>query len=156
MISLIVAHDEALTIGKDNWMPWDLKQDLANFKAITLHKKIAMGKTTFLGLPKPLKDRYTYVVSTTMKEGIDPLYGEIVADFEALLTSYQHTKEELIVCGGASLYKQCLPYVDVMYISVVEGVHPGDTYFPVYDVTLFEVVETKQFEGFTFYKYQRK
>ena len=38
MISLIVAHDEKLCIGKDGWMPWQLKEDLKQFKEKTLHQ----------------------------------------------------------------------------------------------------------------------
>ena len=63
MISLIVAHDEKLCIGKDGWMPWQLKEDLKRFKEKTLHQHIVMGRTTFEALKKPLPQRTTYVIT---------------------------------------------------------------------------------------------
>lgn len=155
MISLIVAFDEKQVIGFEGWMPWDLKEDLALFKKYTLHKKIVMGKNTFLGLKKPLPHRYTYVVSRTLVDAIDPTQGCIINDFKTLLEAYEHSDEELCICGGAAIYKEALPYVQKMYISHVHGIHQGDTFFPTYDPNQFLLRERHPYEGFDFCIYER-
>ena len=50
MISIIVAADEDLLIGKkdsSNGMPWNVPEDLKHFKATTVNKTILMGLTTY-------------------------------------------------------------------------------------------------------------
>ena len=50
MISIIVATDEDLLIGKEdssNGMPWNVPEDLKHFKETTLNKTILMGLTTY-------------------------------------------------------------------------------------------------------------
>ena len=49
MISIIVATDEDLLIGKQdskNGMPWNVPEDLKHFKETTINKTILMGVTT--------------------------------------------------------------------------------------------------------------
>ena len=155
MISLIVAHDEKLCIGKDGWMPWQLKEDLKQFKEKTLHQHIVMGRTTFEALKKPLPQRTTYVITH------QPLHYEaehvhVINDFKGLLKKYQQCEEVLMICGGAKIYQAALPYVDEMWISLVPGDYAGDTYFPAYDVNEFIVVSKEQFDGFLLIHYRRK
>ncbi|MGL5977584.1 MAG: dihydrofolate reductase [Erysipelotrichaceae bacterium] len=156
MISLIVAHDEARGIGCNGWMPWDLKEDLALFKATTIGKKIVMGRTTFEGIGKPLPKRFTYVASTTYEKQLDPAQASVCDDLVALLQAYEHSEEELIVCGGAKIYEQALPFVSRFYLSVVSGTYSADTYFPSYDLSNFTCIVKREYEGFTFYQYDRK
>lgn len=155
MISLIVAHDEQLCIGKDGWMPWHLKEDLKQFKDKTLHQHIVMGRTTFECLKKPLPNRTTYVI-THQDLHYEAENVIVVNDFKALMKQYQHQAEALIICGGAKIYQAALPYVDEMWISLVPGDHQGDTYFPSYDVDDFIVVSKEQYEGFLLIHYRRK
>lgn len=155
MISLIVAHDEKLCIGRDGWMPWDLKEDLKQFRARTLNQRIVMGRTTFEALKKPLPKRYTYVI-THQPLQYDFENVEVINDFNALMKAYQNKDEPLIICGGAKIYQTALPYVDEMWISLVEGCYDGDTYFPAYDINEFMVVSKEQFDGFLLIHYRRK
>lgn len=66
MISIIVATDEDLLIGKEdssNGMPWNVPEDLKHFKETTLNKTILMGLTTYKAIGRPLPNRKTIVVS---------------------------------------------------------------------------------------------
>ncbi len=50
-------------IGKDGGLPWPtIKEDLRFFKAMTLDKKIIVGRKTFETLP-PLRNRETFVLT---------------------------------------------------------------------------------------------
>lgn len=156
MISLVVAHDEALAIGKDGWMPWNLPEDLKHFRKTTLHHAIVMGRTTFDAMKKPLPNRHTYVLTTQKDYVFSHDDVTIVHDFEALMKQYQNSEEVLYVCGGAKIYTQALPYVDEMWISLVDGKHDADTFFPTYHPDDFIVKTKESKEGFTILQYLRK
>ena len=69
-IHLIWAQDKNGGIGKDGKLPWHISEDLKNFKSLTLHSTIIMGRKTWESLPiKPLPDRNNIVLSKTKKIG---------------------------------------------------------------------------------------
>ena len=68
IISAVVAMNSSLLIGKDNDLPWKLKDDLEHFKTYTLGKPIIMGRKTYDSIGRPLPDRLNVVVSRTINE----------------------------------------------------------------------------------------
>lgn len=156
MISLVVAHDENLAIGNENWMPWNLPEDLKHFRKTTLHGNILMGRTTFEAMKKPLPNRHTYVVTNNHEFTYSHEDVTIVHDLPALLKQFKQGEETLFICGGAKIYAQALPYVDEMWISLVEGVHEADTYFPSYDPKEYLLITKESKQGFTILHYRKK
>jgi dihydrofolate reductase len=68
---------------------------------------------------------------------------------------YKNVDEELVVCGGATIYKLALPYVDKMVISEVKKEYVGDAYFPSFEEDfILESIEEK--EEFIIKIYRRK
>ncbi|HQP27459.1 MAG TPA: dihydrofolate reductase, partial [Candidatus Syntrophosphaera sp.] len=49
-VYLIAAIDRNNLIGRENRMPWNIREDLRRFRAITLGHTIVMGKNTWLSL----------------------------------------------------------------------------------------------------------
>lgn len=156
MISLIVAHDESFAIGNDGWMPWDLPEDLKHFKKVTLNHDILMGRTTFEAMKKPLPKRHTYVATTNPNYRYEHEAVSIVYDLPQFLKAWKDKEEVLYVCGGAKIYAECLPYVDEMWISLVEGSHEADTHFPTYDPHDFIILSKETKEGFTILHYRKR
>lgn len=156
MISLIVAHDENMAIGKDGWMPWNLPEDLAHLKKVTSHHAILMGKVTFEGMKKPLPKRHTYVATRNQDYHFDHEDVTIIHDLPSFLTEWKEKSECLYVCGGANIYEQALPYVDEMWISYVYGNHEADTYFPAYQPKDFIVVSKEALKDFMIIHYRKK
>lgn len=154
MLSIIVAFGKNNEIGKDGWMPWDLKEDLKLFKERTLYHNLIMGSTTFLGLAKPLKERHTFVI--TSRSDL-PEYDNVtyVNDLEAFIKNVLGSAEEYFVCGGAKIYQQCLEYCDKMYISHVQGEFEADTFFPEINYEEFEVINSTKYDKFILKEYQR-
>ena len=154
MLSIIVAFDETAGIGKDGWMPWDLPEDLRLFKERTFGHRLVMGATTFLGLKAPLKDRFTYVINEEpLKDYENVCY---ISDLLTFLREAQASEFEYFVCGGASIYRQALPYCAKMYISHVKGSYPADTYFPTIDYEEWEVLTSEDYGDFIFKEYKRR
>lgn len=156
MLTIVVAHDPRLAIGKDGWMPWNLPEDLKNFRKLTLHHDIVMGRTTFDAMKKPLPHRHTFVVTRDENYTFDHEDVTIEHDLDALLQRYKNTDKTLMICGGAKIYAQALPYVDDMWISQVDEAYEADTWFPVYLPENFIVESKEKKEGFTIIHYIKK
>lgn len=155
MICIIVAMDDDMLIGQKgscNGMPWNNKEDLKHFKETTLHKTILMGRTTYEAIGRPLPNRKTIVVSS---HGFEDNRIEVRTSLEDVIKEYQENNEDLFVSGGASIYKQSLPFVDQLLISRIPGTHTGETYFPSFDEYGFVLDEVKHFETFDLQIYKR-
>lgn len=155
MISIIVATDDDLLIGKKdskNGMPWHNKEDLQHFKKTTLNRTILMGKTTYLAIGRPLPNRKTIVVT---KSGMDDERVEVRNDLIEVIQEYKDKNEDLYISGGASIYKQALPYVDELIISRILGKHTGETYFPSFEEYDFHLEKETQLETFVLQIYKK-
>ncbi|WP_026562615.1 dihydrofolate reductase [Bacillus sp. J37] len=128
MISLIVAMDKHRLIGRDNQLPWHLPQDLAYFKKVTMNHKIIMGRKTFESIGRPLPGRENIIItrdSTYSQEGCTILHS-----IDEILKLSSRSNEELFVIGGAEIFKEILSVSDRLYITEIDDVFEGDTYFP--------------------------
>ena len=129
-LSIIVAMDDNHLIGKDNGLPWHLPADLAFFKKVTTGHSIVMGRKTYDSIGRPLPNRRNLVITRNTDVSIDGC--EVFHSIDSALQSAKE-EEEVLVIGGANLCKQVLGQVDRLYITHIEGVFEGDTYFPGYD-----------------------
>lgn len=55
LVSMIVAVDEQLGIGKNNRIPWNIPEDKKWFKEKTLGHAVIMGRNTFDSIVKYLE-----------------------------------------------------------------------------------------------------
>lgn len=141
-LSIIVAIDEHLAIGKDNRLLWHIPEDLKHFKELTTGHTVIMGENTYRSIGRPLPNRTNIVITldtTFQAEGCQVVHS---ID-EALDTARQYEQEEVFVIGGASIYKQFLPLVDRLYLTQVVGTYEADTFFPSYDDFSKEISEEK-------------
>ena len=155
MITCIVAMDEQAHIGFQGHMPWHIPEELYLFQQLTLHHTILMGRKTWESIGRPLPERKMLIASRTKHE-YPYEQVQIVKDVTAILQYYQHSKEELMVCGGRETYQLSLPYAHRIYISIIKGIYPSDTSFPSYDESDFICMERIEYASFTWYYFQRK
>lgn len=136
-LSIIVAMDDNHLIGKDNALPWHLPADLAFFKKVTTGHSIVMGRKTYDSIGRPLPNRRNLVITRNADVSIQGC--EVFNSIDNALQSAKE-EEEVLVIGGANLCKQVLDQVDRLYITHIEGVFEGDTYFPDYDEDDWRVI----------------
>ena len=133
MISMIAAMAENRVIGNKNAIPWHLPADFKYFKETTLGKTIVMGLNTFNSIGgKPLPGR-KHIILTLDKDYIAPENCVAAHSIEEVLEMAKDV-EELMICGGASVYKQFLPLSQKIYLTYVHANPEGDTYFPEVDL----------------------
>jgi len=156
MIKIIVAISKNKVIGKDNSLIWHLPSDLKRFKEITAGNAVIMGRKTYESIGKPLPNRRNIII--TRNENYEVEGCEVVNSLEeALLICY----ENCFIIGGAEIYKQSLPITDEIYLTEVDNVFDGDSFFPElgnewYEVSneKFEADDKNQF-NYSFIKYER-
>ena len=153
MFTAIVAHDKNLLIGNGLLIPWHIKEDFQHFKETTLNHTIIMGLNTYKSIGKALPNRKTIVVNfEPVPEIMD---AEVCTSLQELIEKYKDSKEEIFVCGGASIYRQLLPDCQKLIISVVKGDYEGNIYFPEYRND-FILDRSEEQEKFTINYYNKK
>lgn len=128
-IAMIAAMAANRVIGRDNQMPWHLPADLKHFKAVTLGKPVLMGRKTYESIGRPLPGRRNVVISR--QSAPDNSQVEWVSSIEQALALVADIPEVMII-GGAEIYRQCLPLATRLYLTQIELDVAGDAFFPDY------------------------
>ena len=137
-IAFVVARDRRGLIGKDGHLPWRLPDDMRHVRALTVGKPLIMGRRTYESIGKPLPDRVSIVLTR------DPAFkcdGCLVARTPDEALSLAGDAPEVIVFGGAGVFKDFLPRADRIYMTEVDTEAAGDTYFPPLDPSEWREVD---------------
>lgn len=155
MLASIAAVSKNNVIGNKGLIPWKVKGEQKRFKELTLGKTVIMGRKSFEEIGKPLPGRKTIVLSNTisitdkdcitvgsLKEALDLTKGE----------------EEVYIAGGGRVYEEAMDYIDKIYLTIIDVVVEGDTYFPVINENRFKLTYKEPISGeipFTYYTYEK-
>lgn len=134
ILSHIVAVSENEVIGKDNSLLWKFPEDMQYFKKRTMGKIMIMGRKTFDSFGKPLPKRFHIVISRSAIDSQNEMvkYVGSVKEAYALAEKMSLTgqwPEEIMVIGGAQIYKETLSDVDFIYLTRIPGKYEGDTFY---------------------------
>jgi len=144
MIKSILNCDIKYGIGKRNGLLFSLPLDMKYFRETTKGHVVCMGENTLISFPgsKPLKNRTNIVLSqdpTHNYEGVINVHS--FEEFLSKINEYSKT-EEVFVIGGASIYRQTLPYVDEVLLTKVNADGGAEVFFPNLDINPdFECVD---------------
>lgn len=138
-ISMIWAMDRNYLIGNHNALPWRLPNDMKHFIAETKGKTVVMGRKTFDSIGKPLPKRRNIVL--TRNQGWTFEGVEVVHDLSSIIKLAQ--QEEIMIIGGAELYRQALPSADKLIVTFIDHAFEGTDYFPPVDWKQWSVVEER-------------
>jgi dihydrofolate reductase len=141
MISIIVAIAENYAIGKNNDLLWHIPEDLKRFKRLTTGHTVIMGKKTYESLPRrPLPNRVNVVITDDPEDHFDQCV--MTFSIEDALDKINLSDENFII-GGASVYRQFLPFSDRLYITWVYKSFDGDVFFPEIDFSEWSLVSSE-------------
>ena len=139
MVAVIVALDEAGTIGRDGGLPWHLPDDLRRFKATTMGHVLVMGRKTCESIGRALPGRRSLVLSRN--PAFRPPDGvEVVPDLATALARAADS-ERVFVIGGAEVFRTALPAADELLVTQVHATVAGDARFPEVDWDGWSLVE---------------
>ena len=145
IVSIIAAVADNGVIGWDGGLPWHLPADLKRFKKLTTGHHMVMGRRTWDSIGRrPLPGRPTIVVSR------DPAF---VAEGARVARSVEEALElaagadEVFIAGGQAIYREALPVADRVYLTRVHARFEGDTFFPAFDASGWQVVVEERHEA---------
>lgn len=149
-IAMIWAMSENRVIGRNNKLPWHLPNDLKYFKQLTTGKPVIMGRKTYDSIGRPLPNRTNIVITRDtgfQAEGIKVVHtleaAIELAEAECLIGG----AEEVIIMGGAEIYRLALPVADRLYVTLVHAQVDGDAWFPEIDLKAYKEVGRQDFSA---------
>lgn len=162
-IIAIVAMDNARVIGFNNQLPWKIPEDMKRFSQLTTGHTVLMGRKTYQSLPKkfrPLPNRRNVVVSRDPQSLKNEEGIEVRSDVEQFMADVKSGKEQIAgeilwVIGGAEIYVATKPFWDAVRVTLVDGAHQGDAFFPKFEGGFIKT-ESEAGSGFEFLTYSKK
>src|SRR3989344_2149977 len=139
--AIITAMTKNRVIGKDNKLPWNIKDDIKLFKELTTDNTVIMGYNTYISLPdnyRPLPNRNN-IVLTRKNLKIEGVH--VCNNIQDAINVAQRYNKKIFFIGGAQTYKEALPFVNELCISHIKNEYEGDTFFPEFNEKEWIVTE---------------
>jgi len=167
-IVVIVAIAQNNAIGKDNDIPWHIKEDFQHFKDKTMGFPCIMGDKTYDSLPdfaRPLPGRENIVC--TLDKDYKAEGATLFHDFNKAIEYVKNKDiEKAFVIGGATIYKLGMNVANVFELTKIHHDYDADTFYPDIDLNQWKEIAKENHEGmdiknkinvkFSFITYRRK
>ncbi len=159
-IALIVAAAENNVIGHQGQLPWHIPADLKHFRKLTTGHPVIMGRKTwddiYARLGKPLKDRTNIVLTRNERDkfpdGVLPVASMDASmdEAQAVIKDQDSKDQDVMVIGGAEIYKLFLPLADRIHLTRVFQKPEGDVFFPALDMSAWQEEAREDFDDYAF------
>ncbi|MBX7453269.1 dihydrofolate reductase [Mycolicibacterium sp. 3033] len=141
-LNLIWAQSSSGVIGRGNGIPWQVPEDMARFKELTMGHTVIMGRRTWESLPsrfRPLPGRRNVVLTR---------HADYVADGAETVTELEGIPfDDAWVIGGSEVYGLTLPLAarcEVTEIDIDLRREDDDALAPVLDERWVGTVDSWQ------------
>ncbi len=147
MIAMIAAYDKNKLIGSNGKIPWRIEGEQKRFRHLTTGNAVIMGRRTYEEIGKPLPNRTNIVLSSNGH--FDGCIN--VRSLEEAIRAAGDS--DIYISGGSGLYRAALPLAEKLYITEIDAVFDGDTYFPDFDESDFTKIIESVVSGAIPYRY---
>jgi dihydrofolate reductase len=153
-LTIVVALDDCNGIGRDNTIPWYIKNDLKFFRYVTTEindknkqNAIIIGRKTYETFPKPLPNRLNIVVSSnqTLPNINYPNVIRVETFNDAIKCANDDTNiENIFIAGGVSIYEEAMKtnLVKRVFLTRVKGDFKCTAVWSSFDVSNFKRIQT--------------
>ncbi len=137
-IGIVVAiTSKNAAIGNGGKLLVHISDDLKRFKAITLGHAVIMGRKTYESIGRLLPGRPNFIVTRNTDNKVEGAtvcqnLDEAIEKASVAELANPNENKEIFLVGGGEIYKQGLPHVDKLYLTLVESDLEGDVFFPDY------------------------
>ena len=144
-VHAIVAVASDWAIGRQGDLLCHLPADMKHFKEVTMGHSIIMGRKTFESFPRrPLPGRQNIVI--TRNEQWQYPGVTVVHSLEDAIAAAE--TEMVFIIGGAQVYEQALPLVDVLHLTMIHARWASaDAYFPTLDMNEWQEVSREHHDS---------
>lgn len=167
-ISAIAAIGENRELGKNNGLLWHIPGELPRFKRITMGHPVIMGRKTHESIGRILPGRLNIIITRDLNYKIEE--AVICSSLEqAINTSSKYytasskntegknihatnyklhtTEDEIFIIGGGQIFKQAMPLIDRLYLTLVHQTFPdADVFLPEYSLFTKVIGEAEDHE----------
>ncbi|MDB2241424.1 dihydrofolate reductase [Halorubrum ezzemoulense] len=180
----VAALAENRVIGRDGEVPWPhIEADVRQYRERVAESPVILGRRTFDSMRGDLPGRRQIVVSRSV-DAVDAPTALVASGVEEALAAARDVvgdapaerervpaetspasgpveasdqgDETVYVLGGGGIYELFQPHLDGMALSHVEGAFDGDTYYPAWDETEWDVAEETAYDRFTLREWVRR
>ena len=113
-VALVWAQSTSGVIGRDGGIPWQVPEDMARFRQLTMGHTVVMGRRTWESLPakfRPLPGRRNVVLTR------NPQY---LAEGAEVITAVEDVPADSWVIGGSEIYHLAMPAATRCEVTEVE------------------------------------
>lgn len=131
-MDIVVAVTDNWGIGLGGTQTVVIPEDRKIFRTLTKDSTVILGRRTLMDFPdaRPLPKRRNIILTTDPTFTVDG--GETAHSVEEALKMTEND-EKVFVIGGASVYRQLLPFCRYAYITRLYINTPADSFFPDLD-----------------------
>lgn len=132
MYEIVVALSKNLGIGKNNKLPWNIKEDLKHFKELTVNNIVVMGRKTYFSLPeknRPLPNRINIIITNNPND-YKNTENIIFTNLENFYKCIQNVKKKIFIIGGQEIYKLFINETTKMHLTYIDKNYDCDVKFP--------------------------
>jgi dihydrofolate reductase len=153
-IVLVAAVADNGVIGRDGDIPWRIPEDMRHFREVTTGSSVVMGRRTYESIGRPLPRRTNIVVTRTpgwSAEGVT-----VAASVDEALVAARGAAGDVMVIGGAQIYRAVMDLADVQVITEVHQSPEGDTFYPSFDRSQWVETRREPHDGYDFVWLERR
>ncbi|MDA0712289.1 MAG: dihydrofolate reductase [bacterium] len=150
---IISALSKNRFIGKGDGMPWQVPEEYEQFLRLVAGQAVIMGRRSFDIFGPDMLATQNFVVSRSAE---DMSGATVCGSIEEAVAKAEATGKTVFSAGGGSIYAQTLPLATGMYLSYIKGEFEGDTRFPEFDESDWEIEKRENHADFEFVVYRRK
>ncbi len=155
-LTLVAAVARNRVIGRAGQLPWDLPEDRAHFRRVTLGHAVIMGRKTWDETGAPLDGRRNIVVSRSGDVSGSAADREVVTTLDDAIRRAREHDDEPMIIGGAEIFRLALPRATRMILTELAFDATGDTQFPAFDARDWIVMERRPGDRAEYVTYQRR
>lgn len=138
IVILAAVHPRTSAIGNKNKLVFNIPEDMANFKSVTMGMQVVVGRKTWDSIPNGLPGRDVFVV-TRDADSVKPADNVTVCRNILDVLAKMDSVRPMFVIGGEEIYRQFIPHATHMLLTLIHRpVGDFDTTFPPYNLVEWE------------------
>jgi dihydrofolate reductase len=158
ILSIMAAMSLNRAIGNKGLLPWGhLPADWAYLHRITKGKRMVMGRKSY-DTPDRVWSEVGNIVITRQADFPLEKGFERAESLENALKILRNEipiqsglrgegLDEVFIIGGAEIFKQAMPIVDKIYLTLIHATFEGDAFFPFIEPAFFRLIERQDFNA---------
>ena len=152
-LTIVVALDDKNGIGKDNTIPWHIKNDLKFFRYVTTQvtdsnkqNAIIIGRKTYETFPKPLPNRLNIIV-TRQSSLPNTNYSNIICvnsiNDAIKCANEKENIENIFIAGGVMIYEEAMKtnLVKHIFLTRIKGDFNCTAVWSSFNISNFKRIE---------------